>query len=191
MQERKPLILAFTLVNKNCRVAKMLRDNGVDNFRILGIRPDNENFTHVVEMTKGNASSIRIFRSEGCKLCTLLSSKDTILLSAKTKGELMKCQIIVADRQSLRKLVPKLKAFPGFRILTIRSNKPVLTSRQEDILLLALRMGYFDTPRRIKARELAKVIGVSTPTLVELLRRAVRNLVIEHYSYLVKLQDEQ
>lgn len=191
MQERKPLIFTFVLVNKNCRVAKMLKDRGVEDFRVLGIRPEHDSFTHLVEVTNKGVPSLRIFRSEGCELCTLLSSKEAFLLSAKAKGEWMKCQVIAMDRQSLRRLSSKLKAFPGFRILAIRSDKPALTPRQEDVLLSALRMGYFDTPRRIKSRELAKVLGVSTPTLVELLRRALRNLVIEHYSDLVKFQDKQ
>lgn len=57
----------------------------------------------------------------------------------------------------------------------------MLTSRQEEVLLTALRMGYFDIPRRIKTRELASVLGMKPSTLTEILRRALRKLIVEHY----------
>ncbi|MCD6244671.1 MAG: helix-turn-helix domain-containing protein, partial [Candidatus Korarchaeota archaeon] len=36
-------------------------------------------------------------------------------------------------------------------------------------------------PRRIKTRELASVLGMKPSTLTEILRRALRKLIVEHY----------
>ncbi len=129
---------------------------------------------------------MRIFSSEGCGLCRIISSEGAFLLSAKAKGDVMRWQVIVSDRQSLRRLSSRLRSFPGFRILVLKNGRSILTPRQEEVLMTALRMGYFDTPRKLRTRELAKLLGVSPATLTELLRRALRNLMIEHYSELAR-----
>jgi len=163
-----------------------LNENGVEGFRILRVLPRGEAFSHLVEVTEGRRSSLRIFDSEGCELCRLLASEGAFLLSAEVRGGVMRCQVILKDRRSLRRLSSKLKEFPGFRITSSRTGRASLTSRQESVLLSALRMGYFDTPRGVRTRDLAELLGVSPATLTELLRRALRNLIIEHYSDLVR-----
>lgn len=151
-------------------------------FKILGLRPHGGAVSHPVEVPDAKGSPLGIFGSEGCELRRTLSSEGAFFLSTKAKGSVMKRQVILKDGHSLRKLVSKLKPFPGFRTLAIATVKPALTPRQEGVVISALRMGYFDTPRRVRTRELAEVLGVSPATLTELLGRALRNLIVGHYS---------
>ncbi len=56
-----------------------------------------------------------------------------------------------------------------------------LTVKQEQIVKLAWEMGYFDTPRRISLKKLSEILGISAPTLSEILRRGLRKIVKEYF----------
>ncbi|MCS7102323.1 MAG: helix-turn-helix domain-containing protein [Candidatus Korarchaeum sp.] len=51
-------------------------------------------------------------------------------------------------------------------------------------------MSYFDAPRRVKARELAELLWVSSAVLKEFLREALRNLIVERYIALTRGRSE-
>lgn len=52
-----------------------------------------------------------------------------------------------------------------------------LTDRQYKVLRMAFQLGYFDRPRRVSSRELARRVGVSTSTLVNHRLKAERRLL--------------
>lgn len=54
-----------------------------------------------------------------------------------------------------------------------------LTEKQQEAISLAFRLGYFDTPRKVSAEELAQRLGLSSSTLTVHLRRAERRLLAE------------
>jgi predicted DNA binding protein len=56
-----------------------------------------------------------------------------------------------------------------------------LTARQEHILQIALEKGYFEFPKKITLRQLAKVLEVSPATLTEILRRGQKRVLQEHF----------
>jgi hypothetical protein len=56
-----------------------------------------------------------------------------------------------------------------------------LTARQENILQIALEKGYFEFPKKITLRQLAKVLDVSPATLTEILRRGQKRVLQEHF----------
>jgi DNA-binding CsgD family transcriptional regulator len=53
----------------------------------------------------------------------------------------------------------------------------LLTPRQKEVLQAALEAGYFDSPRRKNAREIAAKLGIKHPTFLEHLRKAERKLL--------------
>jgi predicted DNA binding protein len=55
-----------------------------------------------------------------------------------------------------------------------------LTDKQAAALSAAIEIGYFDTPRRASAEDLAERLGVSPSTAVEHLRKAEKK-VLENY----------
>ncbi|HMF34129.1 MAG TPA: helix-turn-helix domain-containing protein [Candidatus Lokiarchaeia archaeon] len=55
-----------------------------------------------------------------------------------------------------------------------RRDHEELTERQETVLQMALKYGYFETPRRITLAELAKRLNIATSTLSGILRRISR-----------------
>jgi len=52
-----------------------------------------------------------------------------------------------------------------------------LTERQREVLRTAHRLGYFEVPRRIESRELARTLGLKAATVVEHLRKAEQRLL--------------
>jgi len=58
--------------------------------------------------------------------------------------------------------------------------RPVVSRKQEALVRLALEKGYFDYPRRIEVRELARQAGLSPSAAHEMLKRGEKN-IIRHY----------
>jgi hypothetical protein len=54
-----------------------------------------------------------------------------------------------------------------------------LTEKQQEAISMAFRLGYFDTPRKISADELAAKLDLASSTLAVHLRRAERRLLSE------------
>lgn len=88
--------------------------------------------------------------------------------------------LVAKDEASIRRMVGELES-EGCQV-EIRSKLEVkgpfaLTKRQERVVVMALELGYYDFPRRITAKELAKRLGVAPSTLSEILQRSERKLV--------------
>ncbi len=84
---------------------------------------------------------------------------------------------------TLKKVTDRLDSkHIGYRILEVThlSNANDLTARQEQIVKMALEMGYFEFPKKIKLEGLSERLGVSAGTLSEILRRAEKN-ILTHY----------
>ncbi|MFW3147020.1 MAG: helix-turn-helix domain-containing protein [Thermoplasmatota archaeon] len=70
-----------------------------------------------------------------------------------------------------------------YEIISIRTYQPrmegvlsTLTQKQYQCLEAAVRLGYFDTPRRINSRELASELGLSHTTVLEHIKKGQRSL---------------
>jgi len=78
------------------------------------------------------------------------------------------------------------KAGINYKVVSIMDAKfspssPVnrLTAKQSDAIILAFKLGYFDTPRKISSEQLATKLGLANSTLAVHLRRAERRLLAE------------
>lgn len=56
-----------------------------------------------------------------------------------------------------------------------------LTEKEMNVLKTAMRMGYLDYPRKVKAKEVAEVLGISKQDFLYHLRNALNKLVISSF----------
>lgn len=71
-----------------------------------------------------------------------------------------------------------LPSFTREMLVPVESLLHDLTPKQSEVLALAIRRGYFDSPARISADEMARVAGLSRSTFMEHLRKAEGKLLI-------------
>lgn len=88
--------------------------------------------------------------------------------------------ILIGKEESLRSLVQGMVE-TGCEVRLLRKSRvedsKVLSKNQERVLMTAYELGYFDYPRRISAKELAKRLGIVQSTLYESLQSSQKKLV--------------
>jgi len=116
-----------------------------------------------------------------CVACRALTGSECFLLHARTIEEgKVEWKVTASENRSLAALIDKLKEY-GCEVrinsITRSTAHDIVTRRQEEIVKTAYERGYYDYPRRITIRELAKIFGISPSTLSEILQRAERNII--------------
>ncbi len=120
-----------------------------------------------------------------CEICRILTDSDVFLISAESKGSgKVDWTLVVSDKSVLKNIFDHLKA-KGVESdlvkLTKIDDKESLTERQDKITHVAFERGYFDYPKRISLRELARMFDVSPSTLSEILRKGQRKIVLDYF----------
>ncbi len=146
-----------------------------------GLRSDlKKNATFVKAVSRHNFW----IETHSCTICRVISTIQAIPISVRPSdsGALI-YKLFLPDSR----LVPKLRTMledtkEKFTVYEGNDNTvgASLTMRQRELLLLALREGYFDSDRKISLTDLAKKIGISTKTLQETLRRATKKVVQDY-----------
>jgi predicted DNA binding protein len=112
------------------------------------------------------------------------------------------------DKSNILEVVKKIRAdggivkiesvhqvsLPNFTeemLVPVESMLNGLTPRQAEILTLAIKTGYFDTPAKITADEMAKKAGLSRSTFMEHLRKAEGKLLLNVLPLLKMSVDEK
>jgi predicted DNA binding protein len=108
----------------------------------------------------------------------LLLKSECTFLSGETTGEgRIIWNLLISKNKPLQELVNALRA-QGISVnlqrLSRVSASEVLTARQEEILQTALDRGFFEHPKKIGLRELARAFNISASTLSETLRKGLK-----------------
>jgi len=120
-----------------------------------------------------------------CEICRILTDADVFLISAQSRGAgKVDWTLIVSDKKDLKEIFDHLKnknVDAELVKLTKIDDKETLTERQDKITQVAFDRGYFDYPKRISLRELARMFEVSPSTLSEILRKGQRKIVLDYF----------
>lgn len=120
-----------------------------------------------------------------CEICRILTDSDVFLISAQSKdGGKVEWTLILSEKQVLKEIFDHLKTKSvdaELVKLTKIDDKESLTERQDKITQVAFERGYFDYPKRISLRELARMFDVSPSTLSEILRKGQRKIVLDYF----------
>jgi predicted DNA binding protein len=120
-----------------------------------------------------------------CDICRILTDADVFLISAESRGGgKVDWTLVLSDKDVLKGIFDHLKT-KGVDAelvkLTKIDDKESLTERQDKITHVAFERGYFDYPKRISLRELARMFEVSPSTLSEILRKGQRKIVLDYF----------
>jgi predicted DNA binding protein len=121
-----------------------------------------------------NCDLIRIIMSSGCFLEHATAVGDGRILFKVTMGS-------DGSQSKLFHKLDEMGLSHELQSLSRLSERETLTKKQEEVLRVALEKGYFDYPKRIKAGDLARLCGISKPTLDEILSRGQKNLLKMHF----------
>lgn len=125
--------------------------------------------------------------SKSCPVCPALLNLDCFIPSARANGSgQMEWELLLNDEARLQKITDRLtSAGVGYSLLEVKhlSGKKALTLRQEQVLEMAVQLGYFDFPRRTNLAQLSKKLGVTQGTLSEILRRAEKNALTDRFRH--------
>jgi len=123
--------------------------------------------------------------TQWCPVCSTLSGLNCSLLSATTREDgKMNWRILVSGEDSLRELTGRLEAQGvHYEIGDIDKliEKEDLTARQEQIVKMALNLGFFEFPKKVRLVELSEKLGISPGTLSEILRRAEKHILTRYF----------
>ncbi|HEX9429052.1 MAG TPA: helix-turn-helix domain-containing protein [Candidatus Bathyarchaeia archaeon] len=150
---------------------------------------------YIVETKRGKVIGSLLTESV---LCGMLMSSNafcrTCLFHSKSKPDgSVEWTLALTGREALTDLLDRLKKEKiDVKIVRLTSVADVetLTAHQRSIVQTALEEGYFDYPRRISLRQLAKRAGVSSATVSEVLRRAEKK-ILSTYSMPGRLQSQR
>lgn len=141
-----------------------------------------------------DSSTVYKFKREGGKSCVCESIEATGYPVSEVRSEEGSLVVTfhIPDADALREIVGDLRdEFGGVTVRELTGDgatgeslpaivdTSVLTERQREVLETAHDMGYFDSPRRTNATELADEMGISLSTVTEHLTVAQRKILDE------------
>jgi predicted DNA binding protein len=116
-----------------------------------------------------------------CVACKALTGSNCFLTSALSLGDgRVEWKLITGAEGSLNELIKKLNTYGcevELKSTTHLTKKLMLTQRQEEIVRAAFEKGYYDYPKKIKIKELAKIFDISPSTLNEILQRGEKKVM--------------
>ena len=127
--------------------------------------------------------SVTLTKCVGCKA---LTGSNCFLISASSHSDGdVEWKLIVGAQGSLVDLITRLQDLGCHVELKRKTNlnkKTLLTGRQEDVIRMALEMGYYDHPKKVNLKELAQRFSISASTLNEILQRGEKKIIGEYFS---------
>jgi predicted DNA binding protein len=119
--------------------------------------------------------------TNSCAACKALTGTECFLTRARScPDDKVEWTITSGGNNSLGNLIDRLTEV-GCTVqvnsITRIAGQNVVTKRQEEILRFAMAQGYYNYPRRITIKELARKLDISPSTLGEILQRGERNIV--------------
>lgn len=119
-----------------------------------------------------------------CVACQLLTGSDCFLVKAtSSSGGWVEWDLVSSTDEALASLIKSLED-TGCSVRILKKTKldkdSLLTKRQEEVVRIAFELGYYEHPRKMTLRDLAKVFGISPSTLSEIMQRGERKIIRQY-----------
>jgi predicted DNA binding protein len=144
-----------------------------------------DSYVYDIDIVKAEQGRvIGSLKTHKCTACKTFAGANCFLVSATSKPDGKLEWAILGNDTMVKSLMQELEdqkvAGEVVKISKLKGEED-LTARQESILQIALEKGYFEFPKRITLRQLAKVLDISPATLTEILRRGQKRVLEEHF----------
>jgi predicted DNA binding protein len=144
-----------------------------------------DDYVYDVDVIKGKAGRIiGSLKTRKCTACRTFAGASCFLVSGTTKPDgKLEWTLLGSDsmvKSLLKELEEEQVVAEVVRISKLEEEEE-LTARQENILQIALEKGYFEFPKKLTLRQLAKVLDISPATLTEILRRGQKRVLQKHF----------
>lgn len=196
----EPYHITLEVINESCKGLQLLKTRGVKEYKLTDIRSLPEGLTrHLIKipynqidkLSKDSFSRVyphgeAWFDSDGCEFCNTILSNSSFLVSARhISDSTIVYSFVAPNYKSFRNVLSTLED-SGLTIKVLEKTKfkpkmKMLTEKQERTLWLALKLGFFEYPRRINTIEFSRKLGIAPSTLSETIRRGIRNLLKHHF----------
>jgi len=144
-----------------------------------------DDYVYDVDIVKGKPGRIiGSLKTKKCTACRTFAGANCYLVSASSKPDgKLEWTLLGSDTmvKTLLKELEDAKVVAEVLKVSQLQDEEELTARQDHILQIALEKGYFEFPKKIGLRELAKTLEVSPATLSEILRRGQKRVLQEHF----------
>jgi predicted DNA binding protein len=149
---------------------------------LLGYLQGDPDISELEITNSSNGRLTGLIRVKGTVSRSIADSDCFLLYASNNPDTTMVWRVLGVDRSFKRLLARFESRGIEYKISdkSVVSGKRRLTARQEWILHLAFQKGYFDDPKKIRIRSLAKLVGISPPALHESLRKTQRKILEEH-----------
>jgi len=146
---------------------------------------NHDDYVYDVDIVKGKPGRIiGSLKTKRCTACRVFAGADCYLVSAASKPDGKLEWTLLGSDTMLNSLFKGLEnanvVAETLKVSQIQDEEE-LTARQEHILQIALEKGYFEFPKQITLRQLAKTLDISPATLTEILRRGQKRVLQEHF----------
>jgi predicted DNA binding protein len=143
------------------------------------------NIVAVEDAPSRKGSMIAAIKTNHCGVCSLVHDIDAFKTHQSTnKDGKVEWKLIATDEKVLLNLITTLKS-RGIEVQLVSKvhvdMDSLLTARQEKIVQVAYKRGYFDYPKRINIRELARIFEVSISTMSEILRKSEKKIIGKYF----------
>jgi predicted DNA binding protein len=133
----------------------------------------------IFKTPKGNETIV--VRDHRCKLADAILNSGAIVVSAEVRRQDI-LWVLACTSEEFKRLMENLDETNLRYELLYKSNFfevcTDLSYKESEILRLALDLGYFENPKRVKLEDLAKRLGMSKATASDLIRRALKKIVM-------------
>jgi len=131
-----------------------------------------DSYVYDIDIVKAEQGRvIGSLKTHKCTACKTFAAADCFLVSATSKPDgKLEWEVLGSDtmvKSLMHKLENQNVAGEVVKVSKLKGEAE-LTARQENILQIALEKGYFEFPKRITLRQLARVLDVSPATLSEI-----------------------
>ena len=193
MKNRYPIETVIQITRDDCNITNALsKMKGVKSVSRLKIEP--EMTLHVVEKDKFddeemkalNAASRKLAHvgknklwvyGKSCSACKAMALSNAVVVSAiSADSRHIMFRVITENRATLKRMIRELNE-GGLEAEIVEEpfdQKNDMSEREYAVLKMCYNLGFFDNDRANSLTEIARVLGISTSSLSETLRRAMK-----------------